>query len=70
MHELLSVVSWTTKQASNSWSLLLLGVFKRHAPNNYSHREHDYPRKQMISVKVRAKLGYMLYQKRQAAKRY
>jgi len=37
-------------------------------PNNYC-REHEGPRNQMISVKFQAKLGYMLYQKRQAAKR-
>jgi hypothetical protein len=59
-----------TKQASNSWSLLLFVGFRRQTPKNYSHREHEEPRNQMISVKVRAKLGYMLYQKRQAAKRY
>jgi hypothetical protein len=57
------------KQAANSWSLLLLTIFKRHTPNNYSHPEHDDPRKQMISVKVRT-FEHMLHQKRQAAKRY
>jgi len=41
----------------------------RQKPNNYCCREHEGPRNQMISRKVRANLGYMLYQKRQAAKR-
>ena len=43
--------------------------FGRQKPNNYRYREHEGPRNQMISRKVRAKLGYMLYQKRQATKR-
>ena len=43
--------------------------FGRQKPNNYCCREHEGPRNQMISRKVRAKLGYMLYQKCQAAKR-
>jgi hypothetical protein len=50
-------------------TLLLVG-FRWQTPNNYRQREHEGPRNQMISLKVRAKLGYMLYQKRQAAKRY
>ena len=37
--------------------------FGRQKPNNYCCREHAGPRNQMISRKVRAKLGYMLYQK-------
>ena len=43
--------------------------FGRQKPNNYCCREHEGPRNQMISRKVRASLGYMLYQKCQAAKR-
>jgi hypothetical protein len=50
-------------------ALFLVG-FRPQTPNDYSKREHDGPPNQMISVKVRAKLAYMLYQKRQAAKRY
>jgi hypothetical protein len=50
-------------------AFLFLVGFRRQTPNNYSPREHEEPRNQMISVKVRAKLGYMLCQKRQAAKR-
>ena len=41
----------------------------RQKPNDYCCLEHEGPRNQTISRKVRAKLGYMLYQKRQAAKR-
>jgi hypothetical protein len=48
--------------------MLILVGFRR-PPNKYSRREHEEPRNQMISVKGRAKLGYMPYQKRQAAKR-
>jgi hypothetical protein len=48
---------------------LTLG-FSRQTPNNYSRREHDDPRNQMISGIVQAAIGCMLYQKRQAAKRY
>ena len=48
---------------------LLLFGFGRQKPNNYCCREHEGPRNQMISRKVHGKLGYMLCQKRQAAKR-
>jgi hypothetical protein len=50
---------------------LLLAGFGRQKPNNYSQREHENSRNQMISLKVRAraKIGDMLHQKRQAAQR-
>jgi hypothetical protein len=42
----------------------------RVVPNDYliGQREHEEPRNHMIPVKVRV-VGYMLYQKRQAAQR-
>ena len=49
-------------------TLVLVG-FGREKPNNYCQHEHESPRNQMIAVKVRSKFGYMLCQKRQAAKR-
>jgi hypothetical protein len=57
-----------TANAGSSDQMLILVGFRR-PPNKYSRREHEEPRNQMISVKGRAKLGYMPYQKRQAAKR-
>jgi hypothetical protein len=50
-------------------ALLFVG-FRRQTSNNYSQGEHQGPRNQIISVKVGATLGYMLYQKRQGAKGY
>jgi hypothetical protein len=43
--------------------------FGGQTPDNYCCREHDEPRNQMISGPGRP-IEYMLYQKRQAAKRY
>jgi hypothetical protein len=49
-------------------ALLLVGL-RRQTPNNYGQGEHKSPRNRMIAVKVRSQFGYMLCQKRQAAKR-
>ena len=49
-------------------TLLLVG-FGRGKPNDYCQHEHESPCNQMIAVKVRSEFGYMLRQKRQAAKR-
>ena len=56
------------RQVMKDCALFLVG-FGRRKPNNYCQREREGARNQMISVIVRAKLGYMLYQKRQGAKR-
>jgi len=57
------------RSAAKPTTPLLVG-FRRQITNNYSRREHDEPRNQMISGKVRAKIGHMLDDKRQAEKHY
>jgi len=59
----IDIIAMTFLSAINGEDLTNPLRFGRQKPNNNCRREHQGPRNQMISRSVRAKLGFMLYQK-------